>query len=504
MSSRHPYLATHLSPKGELSVQDCPHWINDTLFSEKGTSSPSLIHSPYTGALMARLHAADRALVDHAVQEAARAFTGWGQTTFKERAQVLFRFREELLKDQDELAATISFESGKTVPEAKAGLFKGIEVLEFALSLQNLDAGGKMEVSSGVFCEYRRIPAGVVAGITPFNFPAMVPMWMIPIALALGNCFVWKPSDKTPMTSLKIAAILKRCGLPKGVFTVLQGGRETVEAILDHPGIAAVGFVGSTPIAKEVYRRGSANLKRVLALGGAKNHILLMPDADPEMAALGIRDSFTGCAGQRCMAASVLVAVGGNEALLRSVIEKSAELTPGEQMGAIITKAQVDFLRQAVQRAEEAGAKVALDGRRFTATGEYAGGNWLAPTILDQVKPGAEAATQELFGPILSIVRAGSLEEALEIECSGVYGNATSVFTSSGAVAEEVARRATSGMIGINIGVPVPREPFSFGGHYESKFGTGDITGIHSLNFWSQLKKITTKWTLPKNGNWMS
>jgi len=503
MSARHPYLVSYASDQSHPAVQECAHWINDQRVVEASTSSQTLL-SPYTGKPMASFRAADRDLVDRAVLEASKAFKDWGTTTFKERAQVLFRFREELLKSQDDLSATISFESGKTVPEARAGLFKGIEVLEFALALQNLDSGGKMEVSNGVSCEYRRIPAGVVAGITPFNFPAMVPMWMIPIALALGNCFVWKPSDKTPMTSLKIAEILKRCGLPKGVFTVLQGGKETVEALLDHPEIAAVGFVGSTPVAKEIFRRGSQNLKRVLALGGAKNHILLMPDADPEMAALGIRDSFTGCAGQRCMAASVLVSVGDNEKLLQSVIDRSRELTPGEQMGAIITRAQVDFLKQAVTRAEKEGAKVALDGRNFKISGELEGGNWLAPTILDQIRPGSEPASQELFGPVLSILRAKTLDEALAIESSGIYGNATSVFTSSGAVAEEVAKRATSGMIGINVGVPVPREPFSFGGHYESKFGHGDITGIHSLNFWSQLKKITTKWSLPKNMNWMS
>jgi len=310
------------------------------------------------------------------------------------------------------------------------------------------------------------------------------------------------------MTSLLIAEALKTAGLPAGVFTVLQGGKETVDAILDHPEIGAVGFVGSTPIAKEVFKRGSANLKRVLALGGAKNHIVLLPDADPEMSALGIRDSFTGCAGQRCMAASVLLAVedkeGRTQRLIDRIVERSREVVPGKNMGAIITRQQVDFLKAAITRAEQAGAKVLVDGRKFEMSGDLAGGNWLAPTVIDHVKPGSEAATDELFGPILSIVRCKDLSEALEIEQSGIYGNATSVFTSSGALAEEVARRATSGMVGINIGVPVPREPFSFGGMFESKFGVGDITGESSLGFWSHLKKVTTKWVLQKDANWMS
>jgi len=495
----HPYLRLSTQSKEPTA---CRHYIGGQWKDSLGAKQT--IHSPYTGQPMATYVPASPELVNEAILAAHHASKRWGETPIKDRTQIMFRFREELFRNKDRLVATISFESGKTLAEAEAGLMKGVEVLEFALALQNLDSGAKMEVSKGVHCEYRRIPLGVVAGITPFNFPAMVPMWMIPIALTLGNSFVWKPSDKTPMTSLLIAECLKAAGLPDGVFTVLQGGRETVETLLDHPNVAAVGFVGSTAVAKEVYRRGTKNLKRVLALGGAKNHIVLLPDADPEMAAAGIRDSFTGCAGQRCMAASVVLAVGDTQKIIDRVVAKTREMLPGQGMGAIITKHQVEFLKGAITRAEKEGAKILLDGREAQPGGDYAGGNWLGPTILDQIKPGAEAASQELFGPVLSIIRCKDLSQAMEIEASSEYGNATSVFTSNGALAEEVVRRSTTGMVGVNIGVPVPREPFSFGGIFESKFGSGDITGVNSLNFWSNQRKVTVKWALQKDSNWMS
>lgn len=479
-----------------------PHWVGGQW---RGGSGPKQqVCSPYTGQPMLEFQPADARAVDEAVRAARIASVEWGLAPPKERARVLFALREEILKDLPRLAATKSFESGKTLAEAEAGLMKGLEVLEFALSLQNLDTGQKLEVSRGVHCEFRRVPLGVVAGITPFNFPAMVPMWMMPIAIALGNAFVWKPSDKVPMTSQLLGECWQRAGLPAGVLTILQGGVDTVNALIDHPEVRAVGFVGSTPAARAVYTRASGLGKRALALGGAKNHIILMPDADLEMAAQGISDSFTGCAGQRCMAASVLVAVGDCERLIERITERASAHRLGETMGAIITKAQVEFLNQAIERAVAEGATIRLDGRKAPVPREFAGGNWIGPTLLDQVKPQSEAATRELFGPILSIVRVETLREALELDASSAYGNATSVFTSSGAVAEEVARHAQSGMIGINIGVPVPREPFSFGGTFESKFGHGDITGVASLGFWSDLRKITTKWAPSSNKNWMS
>ena len=429
----------------------------------------------------------------------------------KERAQVLFRFRDILLRDIKKIAQRISSECGKTLSEAEAEVFKGIEVTEFAVSLQNLDVGGRLEVSRGVFCEYRREPLGVVAGVTPFNFPAMVPMWMIPIALALGDAFVWKPSDKTPLTSKLLADALAEAGLPKGVFSIAHGGRTTVEAILDHPDVKAIGFVGSTDVARAIYRRGTQNLKRVLALGGAKNHIFLMPDADPMLTGKGVADSFTGCAGQRCMAASVLCAIASTDGeraaidkLVGAIVESARSITLGDRMGAIISSDSLKRLEAAIAKAEADGARVILDGRKPKAPSAYgSGGHWLGPTILDNVKPGSEAAVEELFGPVLSIVRCATLSEALAIQAKSKYGNAVSVFTQNGGVADEVSRQGRAGMVGVNIGVPVPREPFSFGGVLDSKYGHGDITGVHSLDFWSNIKKITTKWAVQKDWSWM-
>ncbi|MBN8542411.1 MAG: aldehyde dehydrogenase family protein [Deltaproteobacteria bacterium] len=472
-----------------------------------GQAGESAVHSPHTGRRIGTMSAASPSQVDQAVYLAAKAQLDWGRLTAKERAKVLFRFREILLRDLDEISFLKSAESGKTLDEGRAGLMKGIEVLEFALSIQNLDLGGRLEISRGVTCEYRREPLGVVANITPFNFPAMVPMWTIPIALALGNAYIWKPSDKTPLTATRIADALTEAGLPKGLFTVLHGGSSVVEAIIDHPLVKAIGFVGSTKIAKLVYQRGTALGKRVLALGGAKNHIVLLPDANLELSGTGISDSFTGCAGQRCMAASVLLAVGEEAALqphIDRILRRASSLKLGADMGAMITKSQVEFLTEAITRAEKAGAKVLLDGRKASVPKGKEGGYWLGPTVLDGVQPGSEAAKVELFGPILSIVRVPDLTTAMKIENSVEYGNACSVFTNSGPLAERVAREASTGMVGVNVGVPVPREPFSFGGINASKFGHGDITGHQSLDFWSNTKKVTTKWERQSDSNWMS
>ena len=460
--------------------------------------------SPVSGKKLGHFSKASLSQIHQAIEAANAAQKNWGRTTIKERSKVLYQFRNILLRDLDKISELKSAECGKTLDEAKAGLMKGIEVLEFALSIQNLDLGGKVEVSRGVSGEFRREPLGVVANITPFNFPAMVPLWTIPICLALGNAYIWKPSDKTPLTATLIASALKEAGLPDGVFTVLHGGEATVNAIIDHPLVKAIGFVGSTKIAKLVYQRGTHLGKRVLALGGAKNHIILLPDANPELTGMGISDSFTGCAGQRCMAASVLLAVGNVDQHIEKIIQRTKSLVLGKTMGAIITRSQVDFLKEAITRAEKSGAKILVDGRLAQAPEGLEDGNWLGPTIIDHAKSGSEAATQELFGPILSIVRCKDLSEALQIENSVDYGNACSVFTSSGALAERVSREASTGMVGINIGVPVPREPFSFGGINASKFGHGDITGQHSLDFWSNMKKITTKWEPQSDSNWMS
>lgn len=459
--------------------------------------------SPYTGKTIGDGQYSTSDDLNVAVEAAAKAQLAWAKTPIKERAQVLFRFREELLKDIDSISIVIASESGKLPSEGKAGLLKGIEVLEYAISLQNLDEAAKLMVSTGVSCEFRREGLGVVAGITPFNFPAMVPMWMIPIAIGVGNSFIWKPSDKTPLTPRLVADCFKRAGLPAGVFSVVHGDKSTVEAICAHPEIKAVGFVGSSAVAKTVYEHATKSGKRALCLGGAKNPIILMPDADPEVTVPGVVASFTGCAGQRCMAASLLIAVGEVDSIIDRVIEQAKKLRLGIDMGAIISKESLSRLEGAIARAEKEGARIRLDGRKPTAPQGFEDGNWLAPTILDGVRIGSEAACDELFGPVLSIVRVKSLSEALAIDAANRYGNACSVFTRSGAVAEEVASRSRAGMIGVNIGVPVPREPFSFGGFNESRYGHGDITGMDGVQFWSNLKKVTVKWSLQKDQTWM-
>jgi malonate-semialdehyde dehydrogenase (acetylating)/methylmalonate-semialdehyde dehydrogenase len=481
---------------------DCHCFISNSWVP--GEAGAQDVISPYSGRKIGTFTIPSERQISGAIESAAHAQKDWARLPIKERSKVLFNFRNILLRDQDEITHLKSSESGKTFDEAKAGLMKGIEVLEYALSIQNLDLGGKVEVSRGVTCEFRREPLGVIANITPFNFPAMVPMWTIPISLAIGNAYVWKPSDKTPLTALKIANALKEAGLPAGLFTVLHGGAQTVNAIVDHPKVKAIGFVGSTKIAKQVYQRGTTLGKRVLALGGAKNHIVLLPDANPELSGAGISDSFTGCAGQRCMAASVLLAVGDVGHHIDRIVSRASSLKLGESMGAIITRSQVEFLKAAIDRAEKAGAKVLLDGRKSPPPVGLEGGNWLGPTVLDLVTANSEAAVDELFGPVLSIIHCKDISQAMEIENSSEYGNACSVFTSNGALAERVAREASTGMVGINVGVPVPREPFSFGGINASKFGSGDITGPGSLDFWSNLKKVTTKWEAQSDSSWMS
>lgn len=462
------------------------------------------IASPYNGEVLGTLHSASVAQVDEAVRAASIAFQEWRRTPQKERSSRLLALRALLLRDLDRLAHSAARESGKTVAEGRAEVLKGIEVLEFAVGLQDSDVGGAMDVSRGVRCEYLREPLGVTVGITPFNFPAMVPMWMIPISLAVGNAFILKPSDKVPFTPCILGELILEAGLPKGIFSVLQGGKEIVEALTDHPGVAALGFVGSSPIAKSVYVRATSHGKRALCLGGAKNHMILVPDADPAVAVDGIVASFTGCAGQRCMAGSVLVAVGECDHIIEKVISAARSIQLGRDMGALIDHAAHARLTQAIAKAEGDGARIVLDGRAVSPPEGHGKGSWLAPTIIDGTIPSMECSCVELFGPVLSIARVKTLDEALALERASSYGNACVVFTTSGAVADYVAHNATSGMIGVNIGVPVPREPFSFGGTKNSKFGVGDITGSGGVEFWSQRKKVTSKWSLQSDKNWMS
>ncbi|MFO0963860.1 MAG: CoA-acylating methylmalonate-semialdehyde dehydrogenase [Phycisphaerales bacterium] len=457
--------------------------------------------NPRHGRAMARVHLGGAKDVDEAVQSARAAQRAWGDLPIRDRAHVLYRTRELMLRHIDELSWLVSHENGKLFGEAKAEVEKGIECLEYGCSLPNIAAGNQLEVSRGVACEIVYAPLGVVAGIVPFNFPLMVPLWMLPQALVGGNAFILKPSERVPLSTMRLAELLQEAGLPDGVFSVVQGGREVVEAICDHPGIHAVGFVGSTRVARAVYGRACGQGKRALCLGGAKNHLIVVPDADVGLTAENVVASFTGCAGQRCMAASVLLAVGEVDHILDAVRERAARMQTGRDLGPVTTQAARDRIAGCIDQAQRDGAKVVLDGRQ--ARGD-AGGFWIGPTIIDHCSPQMPAAREEIFGPVLSIVRVPTLERALEIENANPYGNASSVYTSSGDIARRAMARVEAGMCGVNVGVPVPREPFGFGGWNDSCFGSGNITGWDGYRFWTRQRKITSKWALQRDQNWMS
>ena len=461
------------------------------------------VYNPSSGDVISRVPLSDAAELDAAVRTARDAFPVWSGLPIKERVQVFYRYKALLEKHIDELSALVTEENGKIASEARAEVLKAAELTEFACSLPQITPGEVLEVSRGVECRIERFPLGVVASIAPFNFPNMVPHWTIPNAIALGNCMILKPSELVPLSAGRIAELLKEAGLPAGVFQVVHGGREVVEAICDHPDIAAVSFVGSTKVAKIVYRRATSNLKRCLALGGAKNHLIVMPDADREMAASNIVASMSGCAGQRCMAASVMVAVSATDHIVERLAEIARAMVPGKDIGPVITAAAKERIVSYIDEAEARGAKVIVDGRKAVVSGRE-NGYYLGPTMIDYVTPDMRIAQEEVFGPVLVIIRAPSVDRALEIENASQYGNAASVFTESGAVARYVMEHASAGMVGVNVGVPVPREPFSFGGWNESRFGVGDITGRGSIEFWTQAKKMTTKWNREAGVNWMS
>jgi len=461
------------------------------------------VYDPSSGRILSRVPLSGARDVDAAVAAAAAAFPAWAATPIKERVQVLYRYKTLLERDIDELAALVTEENGKIASEARAEVLKSAELTEFACSLPQIVTGEVLEVSRGVECRVEHYPVGVVASITPFNFPIMVPNWSIPNAIALGNCMILKPSELVPLSARKIAELLAEAGLPPGVLQVVHGGREVVEAICDHPDIAAVSFVGSTKVAQIVYRRATGNLKRCLALGGAKNHLIVMPDADREMAATNIVASMSGCAGQRCMAASVMVAVSQTDHIIARMVEVARKMVAGHDVGPVISEAALERITRYINEAEAAGATVLVDGRNVRVPGRE-GGYFIGPTIIDHVTPDMAIAQDEVFGPVLAIVRVQTVEDAIRIENASPYGNAASVFTESGGVARYVMEHASAGMVGVNVGVPVPREPFSFGGWNDSKFGVGDITGRGSIEFWTQAKKMTTKWNKEAGVNWMS
>ncbi|MER3497648.1 MAG: methylmalonate-semialdehyde dehydrogenase (CoA acylating) [Chitinophagaceae bacterium] len=459
--------------------------------------------SPVDGTFLSKVPMSTAKDLDDAVKAAFVAFPAWSKMPIKERVQVFFRYKYLLEKNLKELAEMVQEENGKTYSEAVAEIEKSIELTEFACSLPQLITGEVLEVSKGVECRTEHVPLGVVASIVPFNFPSMVPNWTIPNAIALGNCMILKPSEKVPLSSGRLAMLLKEAGLPDGVFNIVNGDSEIVEAICDHPKIEAVSFVGSTKVAKLVYQRATHNFKRALALGGAKNHLMVLPDAKADMTAQNVAASMSGCAGQRCMAASAMVGVGNIDHIIDKICEEAKKIVPGKNLGAVISKEAKERIERYITEAEQQGAKVLVDGRGAKVEGKE-NGTYVGPTVIDHVQPDMAIAKEEVFGPVLSIMRTASLDKAIEIENSNPYGNAASVFTQNGGYARYVMEKASAGMIGVNVGVPVPREPFSFGGWNESKFGVGDITGKSSIEFWTKLKKSTTKWNLEAGVNWMS
>ena len=460
------------------------HWIGGKPWSGEAARRGD-VYNPATGQVTGTVDFAGRGEVAAAAAAAAAALPGWRKTSLVKRASVMFAFRELLRARQGELAALVSSEHGKVVSDAAGEVARGLEVVEFACGIPHLLKGGFSEnVSTGVDAYSIRQPLGVVAGITPFNFPAMVPMWMFPIAIACGNSFVLKPSEKDPSASLLLAELLAEAGLPDGVFNVVHGAREAVDALLTHPDVRGVSFVGSTPVARYVAEVGAVAGKRVQALGGAKNHMVVLPDADLELAADAAVSAGFGSAGERCMAISVVVAVEptGDE-LVGKIAERVARLRvgPGDdqeaEMGPLVTEAHRDKVASYLDSGVRDGAVLAIDGRGHPVTGGEPGGFWLGPSVLDHVTPSMGCYTDEIFGPVLSVVRAASYADALRVVSENPYGNGTAIFTNDGGAARRFTSEVEVGMIGINVPIPVPMAFYSFGGWKASLFGDTHVHG---------------------------
>ncbi len=478
----------------------CHNWISGQWVpAASGETLP--VHNPRHAQDIGHVAMSGAADVARAVAAAKAAFPGWRDTPLKERVQVLFRLKALMERDIEELTWLVSHENGKVYAEAKGDVLKGIECLEFGLSLENMAQGEQLDVSRGINCSITHEPLGVVAGVVPFNFPVMVPLWMLPQALAAGNTFVLKPSEVVPYGALKLASLLQEAGLPDGVFNTVNGGQPAVEGLVDHPDVKAMAFVGSTRVARLLYARGTALGKRMLCLGGAKNHLLVVPDADPELTASTVVASAYGCAGQRCMAASLMIAVGDIDPIIAQIAAITRKIRLGEDMGPVISAAAATSIHRYIDQAEQMGATVLVDGRGAKGPD---GGHWVGPTILDHVRADMPAGCEEIFGPVLSIIRARTVDDAIALENASSYGNAASIFTSSGAVARHCIERFEAGMCGINVGVPVPREPFGFGGWNDSLFGQGDLTGYDGFRFWTRPRKLTSRWSLSKDATWMS
>ncbi|KAI9219959.1 Aldehyde/histidinol dehydrogenase [Blastocladiella britannica] len=460
------------------------------------------VTTPHTTATIARVPVSSQQDVDAAVGAAKTAFATWSSRTLKDRTQIMLRYHHLVAsKYADELAELIVKEHGKTKAESLAEVAKANETVEYACALPELAGGRIQEVSRGVMCHDVRVPLGVTVAIVPFNFPMMVPHWTLPIALVLGNTVVLKPSEKVPLTMMRCAEILAEAGLPAGVFNIVHGTVKVVQSLIDHKDVAAVSFVGTSHVAAQIRSRATAAGKRCIALGGAKNHLVAAPDADITMAAADIVSSFCGCSGQRCMAASVLLVVGENQPLVDKIVERAKALTTKE-IGPVIDEPSVKRITGYIEDAERSGARVLLDGRPWTAA--HRPGTFVGPTVLLHTNAADRALHDEIFGPVISILEVKTIDEALAIEAACPYGNAACIYTSSGFTAEYASKRFTAGMVGVNIGVPVPREPFSFGGWGTSRYGDVDITGDGATEFFTMRKKITTKWAIPTERSWLN
>jgi malonate-semialdehyde dehydrogenase (acetylating)/methylmalonate-semialdehyde dehydrogenase len=493
-----------LSAPANTSVTEIHHWIGGVSVAGVSGRFSDVFH-PASGRVQSRVPLATAAEVDAAVAAAAAAFPEWSSQPPLRRARVLFRFREIFERRLDEVAATINREHGKVFSDARGEATRGLEVVEFATGIPQLLKGEFTEqVGTGVDSYSMRQPLGVVAGITPFNFPAMVPMWMFPIALACGNTFVLKPSERDPSAAVLLAEMLKEAGLPDGVFNVIHGDKAAVDAILSHPTIQAVSFVGSTPIAEYVYRQGTQFGKRVQALGGAKNHMIVMPDADLDQAADALVGAAYGSAGERCMAISIAVAVGNSTAdtLVGKLASRIADLRVGDgaedaptgesDLGPLVTKVHLDKVTSYVELGVEEGAELVVDGRSGKLPKSE--GFFLGPCLFDHVKPTMRIYKEEIFGPVLGIVRVNNFETALQLVNDHEFGNGTALFTRDGDTARDFARRVQAGMVGINVPIPVPMAFHSFGGWKRSLFGDHAVHGPEGVRFYTRLKTVTTRW----------
>jgi malonate-semialdehyde dehydrogenase (acetylating)/methylmalonate-semialdehyde dehydrogenase len=484
-----------------MPLLPCPLLIGGEWTTVSGVPTAS-VHNPSIGTVIAETPLCGPDVVDQSVRAAAAAFPAWMETPPVERARILFRLKVLLEDHFDELATSVTTEHGKTLAEARGDVRRGLENIEYACGAPSLLMGESLEnVARGIDCDAIRQPLGVVAGITPFNFPAMVPLWMWPLAIACGNTFVLKPSEKVPLTTIRIGQLACQAGLPPGVLNIVHGGREAVDAILVHPVVKAVSFVGSTPIARYVHEVGTKHGKRVQAAGGAKNFVLVMPDADIQPTATGVMEAAFGCAGERCMAGSTAVAIGkAADTVLPALVDVVSRLKvgpadrdPEAQMGAVISREHQARVCDLITKAAAAGAAPLTDGRT-TRVDSAPDGFFVGPTVLDHVRPGMATMQEEVFGPVLNVVRMDDLDAAIDLANASPYGNGAAIFTRSGKAAREFRHRIQAGMVGINIGVPAPMAFFPFSGWHASFFGDLHLQGRESVAFYTQQKVTTTRW----------